>query len=59
MDDAQKYNNILLIYDVTGSGATLNETAKKIITQGIAQKVYAFTITGSAKAGVFDIISEA
>ena len=59
VDSAQKYNNILLIDDVTGSGATLNETAKKIVAQGIAQKVYAFTITGSAKAGVFDIISEA
>ena len=59
MDETQKYNSILLIDDVTGSGATLNETAKKIITQGIAKKVYAFTITGSAKAGVFDIISEA
>jgi len=59
VSSAQRYNNILLIDDVTGSGATLNETAKKIISQGIAQKVYAFTITGSAKAGVFDIISEA
>ena len=59
VDSVQKYNNILLIDDVTGSGATLNETAKKIIAQGMAQKVYAFTITGSAKAGVFDIISEA
>ena len=59
VDSAQKYNNILLIDDVTGSGATLNETAKKIVAQGIARKVYAFTITGSAKAGVFDVISEA
>lgn len=52
-------NNVLLIDDVTGSGATLNETAKKIIQQGVAKKVYAFTLTGSAKAGNFDVVSEA
>ncbi len=54
-----KCDNVLLIDDVTGSGATLNETARKIINQGIAKKVYAFTVTGSAKAGVFEVISEA
>lgn len=59
VSNKEKYSNILLIDDVTGSGSTLNETAKKIITQKLAQKVYGFTITGSAKASEFDVISEA
>ncbi len=50
--------NVLLIDDVTGSGATLNQTAKKIMEKNNAQNVYAFTITGSAKPGVFDVIGE-
>lgn len=53
------YNNVLLIDDVTGSGATLNETAKKLLSQNIAKKVYGFTVTGSAKANDFEVISEA
>ena len=53
------YNNVLLIDDVTGSGATLNETAKKLINNGLAKNIYGFTITGSAKANDFDVISEA
>lgn len=55
----QNYGNILLIDDVTGSGATLNETAKKILEQKMAKKIYAFSITGSAKANDFEVISEA
>lgn len=59
ISNSNTYNNILLIDDVTGSGATLNETAKKLLNQKLARKVYGFTITGSAKANDFDVISEA
>lgn len=53
------YDNVLLIDDVTGSGATLNETAKKLLEKNVAKRVYGFTITGSAKANDFEVISEA
>jgi len=59
ISDSYNYNNVLLIDDVTGSGATLNETAKKLINNGLAKNIYGFTITGSAKANDFDVISEA
>ncbi len=47
--------NVLLIDDATGSGSTLNETAKKIkkITDC---KVYGYSIVGSMKG--FDVINE-
>ncbi|HIP33738.1 MAG TPA: hypothetical protein EYG89_03190 [Bacteroidia bacterium] len=58
VNSPKQYKSVLLIDDVVGSGATLNETAKKILNQDIAQKVYAFAITGSAKPGEFEIIPE-
>lgn len=56
VEDRRKFNNILLIDDAVGSGATLNETAKKIIESGLANNVFGLAITGSYKG--FDVISE-
>ena len=52
-----RFKNILLIDDAVGSGATLNETAKKIKEQDICRgKVIGLALTGSFKG--FDVISE-
>ncbi|MBN1331327.1 hypothetical protein JW978_00370 [Candidatus Dojkabacteria bacterium] len=56
VEDKRSFNNVLLIDDAAGSGASLNETAKKLLNSGIANKVYGLTITGSYKG--FDVISE-
>ena len=51
------FKNILLLDDAVGSGATLNETAKKIKEQKICKgKIIALAIVGSFKG--FDVISE-
>ncbi|MFH1781801.1 MAG: hypothetical protein ABH835_04275 [Patescibacteria group bacterium] len=51
------YNNILLIDDAVGSGATMNEAAKQIRKRKICQnKIIGLSITGSFKG--FDVISE-
>jgi len=57
VEDVNHYNNILIIDDAVGSGATLNETAKQIrnkkLTKGL---IIGLAITGSYKG--FDVISE-
>ncbi len=52
----KNFGTVLLIDDAVGSGATMNETARKLKNHGIAGKVVGLAITGSLKG--FDIISE-
>jgi len=57
VNNTRSYDNILLIDDAIGSGATINETAKKIREKKIAKnRIYGLAITGSFKG--FEIISE-
>ncbi len=57
LNDSVVYENILLVDDALGSGATLNEIAKKIRQKGVCRgKIIGFVITGSFKS--FDVISE-
>lgn len=50
------FGTILLIDDAVGSGATLNEVAKKIKDKKLAKKVFGLAIAGSFKG--MDVISE-
>ncbi len=52
----KKYETILIIDDAVGSGATINEIAKKIKEKKIAKKIIGLAITGSYKG--FEVISE-
>lgn len=55
--EKEKHNNVLLIDDAVGSGATLNETAKQMREKGLVKgKIIGLSIVGSYKG--FDVISE-
>jgi biotin operon repressor/hypoxanthine-guanine phosphoribosyltransferase len=56
VDDTKKFKTVLLIDDAMGSGATINETAKKIKNQGLADTIIGLAITGSFSG--FEVISE-
>lgn len=57
IEENSHYKNILLIDDAVGSGATLNETAKKIKDKNICKdKIIGLSLTGSFNG--FDVISE-
>ena len=57
VNDKSSHDNILLIDDAVGSGATLNETAKQMREKGIVGgKIIGLAIVGSYKG--FDVISE-
>lgn len=57
VEENTSFNNILLIDDAVGSGATLNEVAKKIRDKKICKgKIIGLSLTGSFSD--FDVISE-
>lgn len=55
-DTKARYKNVLLVDDAVGSGASMNEVAKKLLEQNVAERVYGFAFVGSYKG--FDVISE-
>lgn len=57
VNDTRIFNNILIVDDAVGSGATLNETALQIKRKKLCTgKIYGLAIVGSFKG--FDVISE-
>lgn len=57
VDENREFDNILLLDDAVGSGATLNETARKIREKGLCRgKIISLALVGSFKG--FDVINE-
>lgn len=55
-DEKIRFDKVLLIDDAVGSGATLNETAKKLKEAEMAKIVVGFAVVGSMKG--FEVIQE-
>ena len=53
---SRPYKRLLLIDDAVGSGATLQESARKIKQKGVAEAVYGFAMVGSIKG--FEVMNE-
>lgn len=56
VEGSKRFKTVLLIDDALGSGATLNETAKKLKSQKMADTIIGLAITGSFSG--FEVISE-
>ena len=54
--EQRSYNKILLIDDAIGSGATINQIARKLKTQGVCKEIIGLAIVGSFKG--FDVITD-
>lgn len=54
--EKNRFQTVLLIDDAVGSGATLNQIAKKLLEKKIAEKVIGLAIVGSFKG--FDVITD-
>lgn len=56
MSAPRHFGNTILIDDALGSGATLNETARKLKERRYTEKIIGLAIVGSANG--FDVIKE-
>lgn len=56
VNELSSFKTVLLIDDALGSGATMTETACKLIAKKVATRVIGFAITGSYKG--FEVIAE-
>ncbi|MDD9867716.1 MAG: hypothetical protein OXU73_00010 [Candidatus Campbellbacteria bacterium] len=55
-DYKERHTNVLLIDDLVGSGATINQIAKKLVETGIAKKVFGIGMIGIKKG--FNVVKK-